>query len=86
MSAFTLSRHTRDEMERRGITSAAVEAVLLDPEQVVPGYGGLRVYQSRLEMEGKTYLVRAVVNDEVDPNVVVTVYRTSKITKYWRDE
>lgn len=86
MSAFTLSRHARDEMERRGITSAAVEAVLLDPEQVVPGYGGLRVYQSRLEMEGKTYLVRAVVNDEVDPNVVVTVYRTSKITKYWRDE
>ncbi len=29
-------------------------------------------------------LLRAVVDDSADPAVVVTVYRTSKIHKYWR--
>jgi hypothetical protein len=30
------------------------------------------------------FLLRAIVADNVDPAVVVTVYRTSKISKYWR--
>ena len=30
------------------------------------------------------YLIRAIVEDQVEPAVVVTVYRTSKIGKYWR--
>jgi hypothetical protein len=32
------------------------------------------------------YLLRAVVATEKEPPVVVTVYRTSKIEKYWRPE
>jgi hypothetical protein len=35
---------------------------------------------------GKTYLLRVMVNETVDPAVVVTAYRTSKIKKYWRTE
>jgi hypothetical protein len=34
-------------------------------------------------MDGKDYLLRAMVNEATDPPVVVTVYRTSKIDKYW---
>ncbi len=30
------------------------------------------------------YLLRVMVNESVDPPVVVTVYRTNKIAKYWR--
>ncbi|MDQ3389197.1 MAG: DUF4258 domain-containing protein [Gemmatimonadota bacterium] len=30
------------------------------------------------------FLLRAVVNASGDPAVVVTVYRTSQITKYWK--
>lgn len=37
-------------------------------------------------LTAKQYLLRVVVNDVVDPAVVVTVYRTSKIAKYWRSE
>lgn len=33
---------------------------------------------------GKVFLVRAIVDDAVSPAVVVTVYRTAKISKYWR--
>ena len=32
------------------------------------------------------YLLRTVVAMEKEPPVVVTVYRTSKIEKYWRAE
>jgi len=32
----------------------------------------------------ETYLVRAVVDLGDDEDVIVTVYRTSKISKYWR--
>jgi len=32
------------------------------------------------------YLLRAVVATEKEPPVVVTVYRTGKIEKYWRQE
>lgn len=84
---FIISRHAREEMQRRGIEPAAVEAVLRHPEQIVPGHGDLRVFQSRTAAgTAKQYLLRVVVNDAVDPGVVVTVYRTSKIAKYRRSE
>ncbi len=35
--------------------------------------------------DGKSYLVRVIVNNTIEPAVVVTVYRTSKINKYWRE-
>jgi hypothetical protein len=37
-------------------------------------------------MEGKRYLVRAFVDVDRSPAEVVTVYRTSRIAKYWRVE
>ncbi|MBI2440288.1 MAG: DUF4258 domain-containing protein [Lentisphaerae bacterium] len=80
-----LSKHAKDEMRRRQISEALVQSVLSRPEQVVLEKGGRHAYQSRVEFEeGKIFLVRAIVADDVDPAVVVTVYRTSKIEKYWR--
>lgn len=63
-----------------------MDAVLRQPEQIVPGHGALRVYQTRIEVEGKPYLLRVVIHNVADPGVIVTVYRTSKISKYWRNE
>jgi hypothetical protein len=82
---FRLSSHAREELGRRQIPEALLDSVLRHPEQIVGGYAGARVYQSQLDFaDGKKYLLRAVVNESVDPAVVVTVYRTSKIAKYWR--
>jgi hypothetical protein len=36
--------------------------------------------------EIKHYLVRVVVDSRAEPPKVVTVYRTSRIEKYWREE
>lgn len=54
------------------------------PAQIVPEHGDVVCYQSQVEINGKPYLVRVVVNDEVSPPKVVTAYRTSKINKYWQ--
>lgn len=81
---FELSKHVHEEMARRGIPLAAVEAVLAGPEQKSPEHGDVVCYQSRMEINQKHYLVRVMVNETVMPPKVVTFYRTTKINKYWK--
>jgi len=62
-----------------------LESVLENPGQIVMGRGEKKAYQSQVDFgQGKVFLLRAIVNDSVDPAVVITAYRTSKISKYWR--
>jgi len=83
---FEISRHARNEMNRRGISEDLVLAVLQNPGQIVDEYGNMKAYQSITGSEtGKNYLVRVIVNDTVEPEKVVTVYKTSKVKKYWRE-
>ena len=87
LSRHTLSSHVLQEMARRGVLREVVEDILAQPEQVVAGRDNRTIYQSRLDKEEeKTYLVRVVVDEQIDPPVVITVYRTSKVQKYWRTE
>jgi hypothetical protein len=82
---YKLSRHARLEMERRGIALDLLEHVLHNPQQIVMETRGKKAYQSIIDFgAGKKFLVRAIVADENDPPVVITIYRTSKIHKYWR--
>jgi hypothetical protein len=82
--AYRLSKHAQLECERRHIPIALVDAVVREPQQVLPAHDGKRAYQSRvLFPDGREWLLRAIVDDRVQPAVVVTVYRTSKLTKYW---
>ena len=81
--AHRLSAHALVELARRGIPHELLEPVLAAPEQKVPELGDVVCYQSKVTMDGKIYLLRAMVNETADPPVVVTVYRTSKIEKYW---
>jgi hypothetical protein len=60
-----------------------VAAVLADPEPNVPGPGMIWCDQSRVTPPEKPYLLRVMVDETQQPAVVVTVYRTSKIDKYW---
>ena len=83
---FILTGHAETEMRRRQIDRESVAAVMAAPEQVVEGVGGRKVYQGKVECGGKMYLVRLIVEDWHSPAIVVTVYRTSKIEKYWRPQ
>ena len=81
---YTISRHAQTEMQRRNITLSQVESVLDNPQQILLEREGLKVYQSKVEFSNsKIFLLRIIIVDDVDPKVVITVYRTSKIEKYW---
>jgi Domain of unknown function (DUF4258) len=83
---FRLSKHAEQELKRRNIPPTVLDEVLQRPEQVVVQPGSEKVYQSLIDFgAGKIYLVRVIVDDTVSPASVVTVYRTSKIEKYWRE-
>ena len=82
---FTLSRHAESELRLRKIPREFLESTLNNPQQIVPERGNKKVYQSQLDFgNSKVFLLRAIIDDTVDPAVVVTAYRTSKISKYWR--
>jgi Domain of unknown function (DUF4258) len=70
-------------MEFRTISLEVVMSILINPQQILTEEGK-KVYQSIINFgEEGDYLVRVFVNIEKDPNHVITVYRTSKITKYY---
>lgn len=80
---YQLSHHAQVEMQRRGISIAMIESVLNNPQQIIPERERRKVYQSQIDFGGKIFLLRAIVVDDVEPVIVVTLYRTSKIQKYW---
>lgn len=84
-SDYYLTNHAREEAARRSIPLDVLDDVLRAPTQIVVTHSGRKAYQSQVHIDGKLYLVRAIV-EETDPLTVITVYRTSKIEKYWSDE
>ncbi|MBM4045360.1 MAG: DUF4258 domain-containing protein [Planctomycetes bacterium] len=71
-------------MERRGVSRAEVEDVIRSPGQVLPGGKGRQIYQSKLGHGGRM-LLRVVVKEDSIGYHVVTAYKTSKVSKYWRE-
>jgi hypothetical protein len=84
---YIFSRHAQTEMERRNISQVLVESVLNAPQQVISENVGRKAYQSKVDFgNGKIFLLRVIVADNIDPAVVITTYKTSRIEKYWRQE
>lgn len=81
---FVFSKHVLEELHERKIARELVERVLQSPQQKVPEVENVTCYQSRVDMNGKEYLLRVMVNETINPAKVVTAYRTSKVAKYWR--
>lgn len=75
---FKFSKHALEQMELRGISVDTVKKILAHPEQIKTG-NDHKVYQSIIG----THLIRIFVNDQKNPKLVLTVYKTSKIKKYY---
>ena len=86
ISAYVIGPHAAFEMGRRGISADTVQGVMSAPEQRLHVRLGRVVLQSRVDRgaERKAALVRVFVDIDRVPAVVVTVYATSKVAKYWR--
>lgn len=73
------------QAKRRGVDETTLNRIADRPEQVLAVRRGREVRQSRIQSpEGTGYLVRVFVDIAEDQETVVTVYKTSKIAKYWR--
>lgn len=86
LTDYVIGPHAAFEMARRGLDAEIIRRVLAHPEQEIELREGRVIFQSRLGLgrPERTYLVRIVVDVGRRPAEVVTVYRTTKIAKYWR--
>ncbi|TAE23848.1 MAG: DUF4258 domain-containing protein [Cytophagales bacterium] len=87
---YKLSKHVIERATERAITELMIREILSNPDQIVDdktGEEGQKVFQSIINFpENSTYLVRVFVNTLKDPNVVKSVYKTLKISKYYESE
>ena len=88
ITEYVITPHARFEMSRRALSNDTVRRVLTTPEQRVAVRPGRVVLQSRISMgaPARMYLIRVVVDIDRHPAEVITVYRTSKISKYWGEQ
>lgn len=82
---YILSKHAQDQARKRKIPVYLVEFVLNNPQQIIEERGS-SVYQSLVKIGAKTQLLRVVTNDRINPVVVKTIYSTTQIKRYWRNE
>jgi hypothetical protein len=82
---FRFSKHAESELVLRQIPREFVEEVLHQPQQIVPERLPKKAYQSKVDFGGgRIFLLRVIVDDTIEPAIVVTLYRTKKINKYWK--
>ena len=76
---FTFLPHALEAMEERNIPMELVENVLNHPDEIVPEKKKRNSYQSIVQIRGKPFMIRVIVDQK---GTVITVYRTSKVSRY----
>jgi hypothetical protein len=77
--------HANQQLAFREIDRELAVQVARQPEQIIREPDIPPVAQSRFVEAGKTVLVRVAYRDEGDVRLIITVYKTSKIAKYWQE-
>lgn len=80
-----ITDHARFEAQRRHIDLEIVLSIIRGPQQKIPSRKGRAIFQSKYydNIENKEMLLRAIVEQTGDVIKVVSIYKTSKIDKYW---
>lgn len=79
-----LLNHLKAQAKERSIDLKLVEDAILNPEQIVPDLRGLKVAQKKCFDKKKEYLIRVIFKETISARIGITVYKTSKINKYWK--
>lgn len=79
--------HALEQVARRRLSRDLVEETLRAADRVVPsGVEGRSVAEKKYrDASGRLYLLRVVFERDAERAVVITAYRTSRLSKYWRD-
>lgn len=79
---FIISKHAKEQINLRNISEDLVLSILSNPDSIFIDSNGLMVIQKVVIEGNKPYLYRVFVNNEKQPPMVVTAYKTSKMFKY----
>lgn len=82
------SEHAREQMIRRSINQDTVLSVVTQPDQKIADMEdpAIVIYQSLIKENVHLFLLRIFVNKDKQPNVIVTLYKTTKIAKYYESK
>jgi len=83
---YILTDHAVRELGRRGLDKQDLDDVLKNPGHRLEVRRGRVVLQSKTQEGGTEYLLRIFVDIDRNPAEIVTAYRTSKVSKYWREQ
>ena len=83
-----ITAHAEEQVRQRNIAKEIVLDTVENPQQRVLATGGRQVYQSQYfdRAEEKQMLLRVIVATQSEYLIVISVYKTSKIGKYWLEE
>ena len=75
-------------MLRRRINEETVLMVVFQPDQIISNNENptIKIYQSLIKENDVMFLVRIFIDINKQTNVIVTVYKTTKISKYYESE
>jgi hypothetical protein len=79
---YILSRHANEQVKNRNIPEKYVFEVVENPEKIIEHDECIKIYQSLIKMD-KAFLLRVFINTCKEPLLIITVYKTSKIEKYY---
>ena len=79
------SRHAEEQVKEREISKQLINNILQKPQQVLAAKKGRKIAQSIVKLEGIEFLIRIIYVEKYDFYEVITVYKTTKIVKYWSE-
>jgi hypothetical protein len=83
MPEVRFSRHAEQQLRERNIEPELVRQTLENPEQVVATGKNRKIAHRTYHRHGRDFLLRVVFSEQGNPEIV-TMYWTSKVSKYRR--
>jgi hypothetical protein len=85
MDKFIFSKHAEEQMLRRNITRETVMFVISHPEEILADAEDttVKIFQSLIKDGNQCFLLRVFINKDKIPQEIITLYKTSKIKKYY---
>ena len=81
-TAVVFTEHAMLQMHERDVAETDVRRTVESPDQRLKSRSRI-VFHKLIQHRGAEYLLRVFCEEADDAYVVVTVYPTSKVSKYW---
>lgn len=78
------TKHALEEADKRNINVKIIEKIVKNPEQKIKTVNNRFICQELIEFENKKQYVVRVITEETETIIkIITLYKSSKISKYW---